>query len=128
MQRQPSDRQPRHALVLDLGSGDNPHGRADVLCDRDPIADNERVGPLHFDRPLVVGDAQRLPFRSGAFDYVICSELINHVERPEEVLQELMRVAPAGYIDAASALSEKLGGFTYHRWFCKVEDGMLAGC
>ncbi len=38
-------------------------------------------------------DASRLPFPDSAFDLVICSEVIEHVEHPIEVLLEIDRVA-----------------------------------
>lgn len=116
---------PRDALVLDVGSGNDPHGRADVLCDFDIASERERVGPLRVDRPFVVADIQRLPFRDGAFDYAICSHVIEHTERPEQALAELCRVGHAGYIETPSSLGEKLGGFVFHRWLCDVDDGVL---
>lgn len=46
-----------------------------------------------FDVDAVACDAERLPFRDGAFDVVSCSEMIEHVEHPVAVLLELRRVA-----------------------------------
>ncbi len=41
----------------------------------------------------VACDSVRLPFADGAFDVVLCSEMIEHVEFPCEVLLELRRIA-----------------------------------
>jgi SAM-dependent methyltransferase/uncharacterized protein YbaR (Trm112 family) len=41
----------------------------------------------------VACDCSRLPFANGAFDVVVCSEMIEHVEYPCEVMLELRRVA-----------------------------------
>jgi len=41
----------------------------------------------------VCGDAAALPFRKGAFGTVVCSEVVEHVERPVPVFLELSRVA-----------------------------------
>ncbi|MCU0863147.1 MAG: class I SAM-dependent methyltransferase [Planctomycetes bacterium] len=38
-------------------------------------------------------DSARLPFADGAFDVVVCSEVLEHVENPVETLLELQRVA-----------------------------------
>lgn len=38
-------------------------------------------------------DAARLPFRDEAFDVVVCSEVIEHLEYPVRALRELMRVS-----------------------------------
>lgn len=116
---------PPGALVLDLGSGDNPHGRADLLCDRDVVSHHDRPGTLYLDRPFVVGDAECLPFRDGAFDYIICSHVLEHTEHPDRVIGELMRVGRAGYIETPSTFSEKLGGMITHRWSTDIEDGVL---
>jgi SAM-dependent methyltransferase len=46
---------------------------------------------------VVQGDVFRLPFRDGAFDVVICSQLIEHVPNTPELWRELTRiVAPRG--------------------------------
>jgi SAM-dependent methyltransferase len=41
----------------------------------------------------VAADATRLPFPDGAFDVVLCSEVLEHLEFPIEALLELERVA-----------------------------------
>jgi SAM-dependent methyltransferase len=46
-----------------------------------------------------VADVASLPFDDGSFDLVACFETIEHVERPEAVLDELARVlAPTGLL------------------------------
>ena len=43
------------------------------------------------------GDAQRLPFAAGTFDVVCAMDLLEHVDRPEQVIAEAARVlAPSG--------------------------------
>ena len=90
------------ALVLDVGSGDKPSWRADVLLDRylgdEYAAQRSGRGRARISRPLFNADAARMPFADGVFDYTICSNLLEHVVDPTSVLQELMRVSTAGYI------------------------------
>ncbi|MBL8722440.1 MAG: class I SAM-dependent methyltransferase [Planctomycetes bacterium] len=43
-------------------------------------------------------DSTHLPFRTGAFDVVVCSEVLEHVENPVETLLELQRVAARAVI------------------------------
>jgi SAM-dependent methyltransferase/uncharacterized protein YbaR (Trm112 family) len=50
----------------------------------------ERVGRLDH---AVTLDLRRLPFRDGAFDVVLASEVLEHLVRPVEALAELVRVA-----------------------------------
>lgn len=50
----------------------------------------ERLGKLDH---AVTLDLRRLPFRDGAFDVVLASEVLEHLVRPVEALAELVRVA-----------------------------------
>jgi ubiquinone/menaquinone biosynthesis C-methylase UbiE len=43
-------------------------------------------------KKVVIGDAEYLPFKKNSFYEIICSELLEHVENPEKVLQEISRV------------------------------------
>jgi SAM-dependent methyltransferase len=52
--------------------------------------DGERIGRLDH---AVTLDLRRLPFRDGAFDVVLASEVLEHLVRPVEAIAELVRVA-----------------------------------
>jgi uncharacterized protein YbaR (Trm112 family) len=112
-------------FVLEIGSGNNPRPRSDVLCDKAIDDDRERGGGIVTDRPIVEGDAQDLPFRDSSFDYVICAQVLEHAENPEKMLQELMRVASRGYIETPSEIAEQLYGWPFHRSVINVVDGKL---
>jgi SAM-dependent methyltransferase len=117
------------ALVLDVGSGDKPHWRADVLLDR-YVSDahgGQRSGAsaARVDRPLFDADAADMPFADQVFDYAICSHVLEHVERPAAVVAELVRVAKAGYIEVPEAASAKIVDFPSHLWWVTLDDGVL---
>ena len=116
---------PDDALVLDVGSGDKPSWRADVLLDRyiDATYAGQRSGAraARVSRPLFDGDAAAMPFADGAFDYTICSNLLEHVPDPGAVLEELMRVSRAGYIEVPEAASAKIVDFPSHVWWCRLD-------
>ena len=116
-------------LVLDVGSGDKPHWRADVLLDRYP--DDEfgvqRSGATaaRTPRPLFDADAGAMPFADKVFDYVICSHMLEHVLDPAAAMREMMRVSHAGYIELPVASSARILDFPSHLWWCSVRDGVL---
>jgi len=116
-------------LVLDVGSGDKPHWRADVLLDRFP--DDEfgvqRSGSAaaRTPRPLFDADAGAMPFADKVFDYVICSHVLEHVLDPAAAMSEMMRVSRAGYIELPVASSARILDFPSHLWWCSVRDGVL---
>jgi SAM-dependent methyltransferase len=113
------------ALVLDVGSGDKPSWRADVLLDRYPgdeyAAQRSGRGRARVTRPLFNADAAHMPFADGVFDYSICSNLLEHVEDPAGVIRELMRVSQAGYIEVPEASSAKIVDFPSHIWWCRLD-------
>ena len=112
-------------FVLEIGSGHHPRHEAHVLCDRFIEEDRERGGALVADRPVVQADAQALPFADQSFDYAICAQVLEHVEDPERMLLELMRVARRGYIETPSEIAEWLYGWPFHRSVLNVVDGKL---
>lgn len=105
----------RQALVLEVGSGDSPCPRSDVLFDL-TLENHERVGGRTVaDRPLVLGRAEQLPFRSKVFDYVLAFHVLEHTPDPEQMLEEFQRVGKAGYIETPSAEWERRFPLGMHR-------------
>ena len=76
--------------TLDVGSGGSSYDRYfpnRLTIDIDPAR-----------KPQVVGDAHALPFGDEEFSCVLCTEVLEHTERPHVVAQELMRVLKPGGI------------------------------
>ncbi len=94
--------------LLDLGCGDGHHalealraGCRVVGADIDASAVRRTarlLPPLH----AAVADAQHLPFRDAAFDAVICTETLEHVQDDVAAMREVARVLrPAGLLLAS---------------------------
>lgn len=47
---------------------------------------------LHPHVPITKGNIYQLPYKANTFDVVLCSEVLEHLEHPEEALKELQRV------------------------------------
>jgi len=60
---------------------------------------------------LVKGNAERLPFNDEAFDRVYCTEVIEHVQDPEKVVEELARVLRPGGRAVVSLPNDRTIGF-----------------
>lgn len=114
--------------VLDAGGGHNPFRRADVIVDFDMRDGVHRDGgqvPEDLKDRYVVADIQALPFRDGAFDFIFCSHVLEHVPDPERACRELMRVGKRGYIETPRKWTELVAGYPSHRWLVELVDGEL---
>lgn len=113
----------RGDLVLDLGSGNGRHtieacrwpcrvisvdvsgeelrrARFFLTASRDASPFDTYTDKRRSDVPgtadFIVADAQHLPFKDGAFDKVMCTEVLEHVADDRKGIGELYRVAKAG--------------------------------
>jgi len=112
---------PSDALVLEVGSGDSPCPRSDVLFELTLDSFERAGGKTIVDRPLVLGNVEKLPFPDKSFGYVIAFHVLEHMARPELFLSELQRVASAGYLETPSFWSERVNPLTMHRLEVGVE-------
>jgi SAM-dependent methyltransferase len=87
---------PPGSRVLDAGAGECIYrplfeGRRYVSTDRG-------VGDAGWDYATLdaLADLEGIPFRSGIFDFVLCTETLEHVARPSRVMSELARVLKPG--------------------------------
>jgi SAM-dependent methyltransferase len=104
--------------VVEVGSGQSPHPRADVVVDKYVVDDFERPHEAAIDvsKPLIVADGQALPFADRSFDYAIALHVLEHATDPERFAAELARVAPAGFVQVPSREAELTFGWPYHPW------------
>jgi uncharacterized protein YbaR (Trm112 family)/SAM-dependent methyltransferase len=120
----------RQDCVLEIGSGNRPFARSDVLCDLGEYGQDLRYGgnilsSVVMDRPFVYGNAEGLPFRDNSFDCLIASHVIEHLERPDIFVKEAARVSRTGCIVAPSDIFEKIFAVPSHFWYISIIDGRL---
>lgn len=108
----------RRYKVLEIGPGQNPTARADVLAEKFLDYDNHRCGMLRIypHQRLVNAAAEALPFADKEFDYVICNQVLEHSDDPAQFLREVVRVGKGGYIETPSLLGEWLFPKQSHRY------------
>lgn len=116
---------PPEALVLEVGSGGNPYPRSNVLLDAYEETRERQWVPLVIDRPFVLGFVEQLPFKTGAFDFLIASHILEHSVEPEKTLAEFQRVARAGYIEVPDAFLERVNPYKDHRLEITLRNGEL---
>ncbi len=66
---------------------------------------------------LAVSDAEELPFQDGAFEAIFCSEVMEHLKRPDKMLGEVKRcLSPDGYAVVMVPTETPLFKFLWFFW------------
>ena len=78
-----------------------------------------------------VGEAESLPYRDDFFDYVVCSEVLEHLYNPEEAIKEAYRVLNDGgmYIVTVphpEATGNKLGDYHHQNFSYNIIDEIFS--
>jgi SAM-dependent methyltransferase len=113
--------------VLEVGSGNRPLIRSDILCDKYPFSSYERFynAPVVIDRPFIAADAQSLPFKDNSIDFIYSGDLAEHLDEPNRFFDECARVARKGAIVTPSLLAERLFGWEYHAVMYELKNEEL---
>ena len=106
-------------LILDIGCGEGRHAIGlhvdkkvdvvgldlsieDIKTAKNRIKDfsisNDNTSSCLFG----LGNIQQLPFKSSSYNAIICSEVLEHVESPQEAMKEMVRVLKPGGVLAIS--------------------------
>lgn len=112
---------------MEVGGGQSPHPRSDVVVEKYVVDDFERPGgaALDLSKPLIVADGQQLPFANGAFAYSIALHVLEHAADPVVFAGELCRVSRAGFVQVPSRQSELTFGWSFHPWLIDRRAGEL---
>ena len=117
--------------VLEVGPGSDPHPRSDVLLEKVFDTEDEKAAQRGHTPDLPVGKnvvtyaGGRFPFEDHAFDYVICSHVLEHVEDVPHFISELTRVARRGYLEYPTVYYDYIYNFRVHRNFLHHHGGVL---
>jgi len=118
----------KQELVIDIGSGDKPFWRGDVFLDNLKLGNKQRItgkDTIHHLGTFVNGDITKTKFKNKTFDFSFCSHLLEHVEYPDLVIKEIVRISKRGYIEVPNGLLESIKPFHSHLWFVYFVNGKL---
>jgi len=113
--------------VLEVGGGHNPHPRSNMIVDKFIDSNYHRNGDIkvYKNQKFLSADGENLPFKNNEFDYVICNQVLEHVENPAKFLDEQSRVAKRGFIEVPSLIGEHLFPKISHKWLILEIDNAL---
>ena len=113
--------------VLEVGSGHNPTFRANVIVEKYVDSNYHRSGDVKIypHQTFVNSDGTSMPFKDKEFDYLICNQVLEHVEDPVAFVNELQRVSQRGYLELPSFIGESLFPKQSHKWVCLEIDQKL---
>jgi ubiquinone/menaquinone biosynthesis C-methylase UbiE len=128
----------KNGRYLDVGCFDSPMPM--LLAERYPNAEIHAVdqapGMVAFLGTHIkkvhyrIADCYHLPYRESYFNYVVAGELIEHLERPDEFIEECLRVLlPGGWLAISTPYLEannEVGG-PYHLWQWDLPDMKTLG-
>lgn len=117
----------RKDRVLEVGGGHNPHPRSNMVVDEFIDTNYHRKTDIkvYNNQKFMQAGGENLPFSDKEYDYVICNQVLEHVEDPARFLNEQMRVAKRGYIETPSLIGEYLFPKESHRWLILEIDNKL---
>ena len=113
--------------VLEVGSGHNPTYRANVIVEKYISYNYHRGGDIKIypHQKFINADGSSMPFKDKDFDYVICAQVLEHVDDPIALVNELQRTATRGYLEVPSFIGESLFPKKSHKWVCLEINGKL---
>jgi SAM-dependent methyltransferase len=85
--------------LLDVGCGKRPYALIYDSLVEQSVGTEVAFSPHGTLAADVINYAENLPFSDQSFDTILCTEVLEHTRRPQQVLQEFARVLkPGGYL------------------------------
>jgi len=111
---------PKYAFVLDVGAGSAPYRTLFAHCnykthDFSQLSKSQLRGKNGYFEIDYVSDIVSIPVENESFDFILCTEVIEHVPYPIEAIKEISRVLkPGGKLFITAPLGSGLHQEPYH--------------
>ena len=114
---------PENSMIIDISSGNRPYKHLFEHCNyfshefegNDEILDEFRGEKEKTTKHDYYGDINNLPIEDEKFDYVLCTEVLEHVPEPLESMKELTRICKkGGYIIITAPFTSGIHQEPYH--------------
>ena len=117
----------KNEKVLEVGGGHNPHPRSNVVVDKFVDTNYHRHSDIKVlkNQQFIQADGENLPFKDKEFDYIICNQVLEHVENPDIFLKEQARVGKRGYLETPSVIGEYLFPKESHKWLILEHENKI---
>jgi hypothetical protein len=133
--------------VLDLGGVQRPWARHFVTHYADLIRPETWAlrypdmlkYEMFWDRQFITGDLEDVTIwrqlaDAGPFDFVICTQVIEHLRDPKKFIERMTDIAPQGFVSVPHMVFELRKGIHWghqfrgalpHRWICKMSQDVF---
>lgn len=129
-----SSKIPSGSRVLEIGPGAVPFNKATHFIDTSYYMD--KIPPDFSKKNVIIYDAQNgIPFPDKYFDFIYCRHVLEDLNNPFHLMNEMSRVSEAGYIETPSVRAEicrgvdgkeaPWRGYCHHNWLVCNRDGVL---
>jgi ubiquinone/menaquinone biosynthesis C-methylase UbiE len=113
-------------VVLDVGGGDRPFPRANVVVEKfvfDSSQRHNREVVRSANQILVCAAAEEMPFEDNSFDFVYTSHTLEHIDNLPAAIEEISRVGKRGYVAVPRGCISPMvdRDDCHHLWMCRYE-------
>ena len=112
-------------FVVEIGSGPAPFAYTKLIVEKYPFENLERWGDVKNTAPMIQADATRIPLKDQSCDVLFVSHVLEHMERPDEFLNEAQRCAKYIYLEFPTLQRELMYAWSFHKWVVEIQDNKL---